>query len=258
MRYDQKHRIAQKVVDTFRTRVMATHADLFAYPLTLDALTVMVSETYPLAVQEIERMDIHKVARTIAQLGGSIEVSVLDEYMALAGFLYAHRGGGVIFIEQSDIEERRKFTLAHELGHFINEYYEPVFLKYEASNTLPLFSEDRTQQTQQVVAARCSPADIHGEDEPMTQQGVDPSVKELVERLRREQKTRFNEIRANLFAAELLMPVEECARLESRCMREGLDPVRELMRRFGVSRQAADVRVQELHLCRREMEPFDL
>lgn len=258
MRHEQKHRIAQKVVDTFRTKVIATHGDLFTYPLSLDALTVIVSETYPIALQEIERLDIRKVARTIAQLGGSIEISVLDEYMALAGFLYAHRGGGLIFVERGDSEERRKFTLAHELGHFINEYYEPVYLKYEASNTLPLFSEERTRQTQQVVAARCSPADIYGPGEPMVRRAIDPSVKELVQELQCEQKSRFNEIRANVFAAELLMPMEECARLESRCMRERLDPVRELMLRFGVSRQAATVRAQELHLCQREMELFDM
>jgi Zn-dependent peptidase ImmA (M78 family) len=249
MKYEQRHRIAQKVVETFRSRAGNTHADLLTYPLSLDALTVVISETYPIAVHQMEGLDIRKVARAVEQLGGSIETNVLDQYVALAGFLYAHRGGGLIFIERGDTEERRKFTLAHELGHFINEYYEPVYLKYEASNTLPLFSEDRTEQTQQVVAARCSPADIHGEAEPIIRGTVDMSVRELVERLHREQRSRFSEIRANLFAAELLMPMEECARVEHE--NEGAsvgELIAALIKRFGVSRSAAAIRVEELRL----------
>lgn len=246
MKPEQRHRIAQKTVDTFRNKVQRTHADLFRYPLALDALTVMISETYPIAVHEIEDLDILKISRAVKSFGGELVTSTLDSYMALAGFLYAHRGGGVIFIERGDGEERRKFSLAHELGHFINDYYEPVYLKYEASNTLPLFTEDRTAETQQVIAARCSPVDIYGGGEPTARQNVEPPVKALVEQLHREQKARFAEIRANLFAAELLMPMDECARIESRCRAENRDIVRELRVEFGVSHQAATYRVAEL------------
>lgn len=254
---EQRHRIAQKVVDTFRAKVQRTHPDLFRYPLGLDALTVMISETYPIAVHQVADLDIKKISRVVEDLGGNLAISTLDDYMAFAGFLYAHRGGGVIFIERNDNHERRTFTLAHELGHFINDYYEPVYLKYEANNTLPLFTEDRTSQTQQVIAARCSPSDIHGPNELTARAKVDPSVKELVEQLHHEQKARFNEIRANLFAAELLMPMEECAKLETKCRTEGIDLVRELKTTFGVSFQAATYRVEELQLGKHEAELFD-
>ncbi|HWP81832.1 MAG TPA: hypothetical protein VNN76_04155 [Bacteroidota bacterium] len=46
--------------------------------------------------------------------------------------------------------------------------------------------------------------------------------------------------------------------LEDNARQLRITTVRELMQRFGVSRQAATVRVQELHLCEREMELFDL
>lgn len=250
MKPEQRHRIAEKAVDTFRRKVQRTHADLFRYPLALDALTVMISETYPIAVHEMSGLDIHKISRAVKNLGGELATSTLDTYMALAGFLYAHRGGGMIFIERDDREERRKFSLAHELGHFINDYYEPVYLKYEANNTVPLFTEDRTAETQQVIAARCTPGDIYGGGELTAKQNMEPTVKTLVEQLHREQKARYSEIRANLFAAELLMPMEQCAKIESRCLAEGRDIVSELRAEFGVSRQAATYRVEELQLGR--------
>lgn len=154
MRYEQRHRVAQEVVDTFRSTVQQTHADLFCYPLALDALMVMVSETYPIAVHEIRGLDIDKISQAIKAFGGNLATSTLDRCMAFAGFLYAHRGGGVIFLERNDSEERRKFSLAHELGHFPDDYYRPVYLKYESSNTIPLFQEEQTAQVRQVVSAR--------------------------------------------------------------------------------------------------------
>lgn len=257
MRYEQKHRIAEKVVDSFRTKVQRTHADLFCYPLSLTALSVMISETYPIAVHEITRLDIQKIHAMISRCGGSFTPSVLDAYTALVGFLYAHRGGGMIFIEREDSEERRKFSLAHELAHFLNDYYEPFYLRYEASNTIPLFAEDRTALMQQVVAARCSERDIYGDHAPEVKRIASLEVKKIVQAIRREERERFNEIRANLFAAELLMPLEECKRIEHECLKTNLDIATELIKRFGVSRQAARYRVQELQLGAVEEELFD-
>jgi len=40
----------------------------------------------------------------------------------LRGCLVAHRGRGLIFIEASETNEERRFTLSHELAHFIGHY----------------------------------------------------------------------------------------------------------------------------------------
>ena len=37
---------------------------------------------------------------------------------ALAGFLYANAAGGFLFVRRGDIVTRRRFTAAHELGHY--------------------------------------------------------------------------------------------------------------------------------------------
>ena len=177
------------------------------------------------------------------------EATVLDRYSALAGFLYAHRGNGIIFIEETDPEERRKFSLAHELGHFINDYYRPVYLKYENSNTIPLFQEEGTAQLRQVVSARCTKRDIFGEDEPKLVEVKNKENEELLVELHRKQKEKFKEIKANYFAAELLMPMEECKRIEYENEgASGAELTAALVMRFAVSRSAAAIRVEELRL----------
>jgi Zn-dependent peptidase ImmA (M78 family) len=80
----------------------------------------------------------------------------------------------------------------------------------------------------------------------------------LLVELRREQKEKFKEIKANFFAAELLMPMEECKRIEHECEGKSRgEPARPgrsdgltaaLTKRFGVSRSAAAIRVEELRL----------
>lgn len=249
MRHEQRHRVAQEIVDTFRSKAQRTHADLFCYPLALDVLTVMISETYPIAVNEIANLDIEKISRAIKTFGGNLATSTLDGYMALAGFFYAHRGGGVIFLERDDSEERRKFSLAHELGHFINDYYRPVYLKYESSNTIPLFREEQTAQVRQVVSSGCTKRDIFGDAEPEIVDVTNSDTQRVLIALQREQKERYKEIKANAFAAELLMPMEECRRIEHECEGASAEELTlAVKKRFGVSRAAAAIRVEELQL----------
>jgi Zn-dependent peptidase ImmA (M78 family) len=72
---------------------------------------------------------------------------------------------------------------------------------------------------------------------------------QLLVELQREQKEKFKEVKANYFAAELLMPMEECRQMEHEC--EGasrIELITELMKRFGVSHAAAAIRVEELWL----------
>jgi hypothetical protein len=43
----------------------------------------------------------------------------------LRACLVAHSGGGVIFIDASDPEDEHRFSLAHELAHWLLEYWQP-------------------------------------------------------------------------------------------------------------------------------------
>jgi Zn-dependent peptidase ImmA (M78 family) len=249
MKPEQRHRITQDVVDWVRSNCFSANGGQPSYPIAFNTLSARIRESFRIAIHSIPHLDIARIAATVQRLGLPFESTTLDRYSALAGFLYAYHGGGIIFIEETDPEERQKFSLAHELGHFINDYYRPVYLKYENGNTIPLFQEEETVQVRQVVSARCTKRDIFGGDEPELVDVKSPDTRSLLDSLQREQKEKYKEIKANFFAAELLMPMEECRRIEHE--NPGADQeelTAALMKHFGVSRAAAAVRVQELHL----------
>lgn len=51
------------------------------------------------------------------------QVPPFDKF--LHGFLLTHQGAGFIFVNGSDNEAERRFTLAHEIAHFILDYETP-------------------------------------------------------------------------------------------------------------------------------------
>lgn len=209
----------------------------------------MIGETFEIAIQEVPHLNIEQVTRVLNRLDVPVGTTVIDRYSDMAGFLYADAGGGIIFIEASDPEERRTFSLAHELGHFVNDYYRPVYLKYENSNTISLFQEEGTVKPRQVISARCTRRDIFGDAEQEILDVKSNNTERLILDLQRQQKENYKEIKANFFAAELLMPMDECSRIEFEsegATREELTAG--LIRRFGVSRAAAAIRVEELRL----------
>ncbi|MBM4168428.1 MAG: ImmA/IrrE family metallo-endopeptidase [Ignavibacteria bacterium] len=241
MKHERKHRITEDVVRWFFNHARLNGYNQVAYPISHFTLSKMIGETFSIAMQPIANLTTEKVAKVLQRLNLPFEQSALDRYSDVAGFLYASRGGGIIFIEETDTEERQKFSLAHELGHFINDYYRPVYLKYENTRTIPLFSQEESDK---VVSARCTKSDIFGAEGYLRQ------------RLSRDEgnlltwhKEKFREIKANGFAAELLMPMEECRRIEHENQGASQEELTlALIRRFGVSRSAAAIRVEELRL----------
>ncbi|MBM4160674.1 MAG: ImmA/IrrE family metallo-endopeptidase [Ignavibacteria bacterium] len=249
MKHERRHRIAQEVLDWVYHHCFKEKRDCSVYPVSFETLSGSIRESLRLVVQPVPQLDISKITGVLGRLQLPFESGTMDRYWALAGFLYAYQGGGIIFIEETDPEERRKFSLAHELGHFINDYYRPVYLKYESSSTIPLFQEEGTVQSRQVVSARCTKRDIFGGDEPEFVATSSKENMQLLAQLLREQKEKFKEIKANYFAAELLMPMEECKRIEHECEGKSRGELTAaLTKRFGVSRSAAAIRVEELKL----------
>jgi len=43
----------------------------------------------------------------------------------LKGCLYAYRGRGIIFVSGEDDEYEQRYTIAHEIAHFLRDYYRP-------------------------------------------------------------------------------------------------------------------------------------
>lgn len=112
----------------------------------------------------------------------------------LAGALYfaADTGSSWIYVEQTDIPTRQRFTVAHELGHFVNE-------------AQPAFRRLRTQATSTnqplLRFSRCSTValDSTGEPPSVPTSGLHTIKKHWTD-------DDLKEINANRFAAEVLMP----------------------------------------------------
>lgn len=121
---------------------------------------------------------------------------------ALAGALYVSEHGlpRWIFVEAADRPQRRRFTVAHELGHLVIEAEPRLekaqgegrgFLEAGSEGTITRFS-------------RCTDSVFALGGQPPARRGRGWSTQDL------------REIAANHFAAELLMPIDGVRRLISR------------------------------------------
>jgi Zn-dependent peptidase ImmA (M78 family) len=251
----KRHIIARKVADEFRGRLLLTHTELLEYPLQYVNLQIAICEHFGIIVDEMPNLSIRKIKAKLSSLNLPLEAESYDEYLQLAGFLYASDGAVIIFIEQMDSEERKKFTLAHEIAHFLNEYFK-LRLKLKQANqmTLPLF-ESGPRKSPTFIAKRCTKNDvfsaIYGQAEPDFEVGSNPvSLVSLLAQKQMNQDSLREKI-CDWFAAEVLMPVDMLKRLEPQWIdqRMTLDAMSQAVQEnFLVSFQAAQVRVKELKL----------
>jgi Zn-dependent peptidase ImmA (M78 family) len=155
------------------------------------------------------------VERIAERYGIDIRREAIDDE-AISGFIARQSGrNAIIGVNNIHSSTRQRFTIAHELGHF--------FLHGDQGQQEVHI--DRTQQFQ---------VKLRG---PASSQGVDNE-----------------EMEANLFAAELLMP----ARFLVRDF-QGFDPtdeddetVADLAEKYGVSEQAMSIRLAYLGLLNQE------
>jgi Zn-dependent peptidase ImmA (M78 family) len=143
-------------------------------------------------------------------LGLNIVEEDLDD--DVSGALYRADGRAVIAVNRTHHPNRQRFTVAHELGHYILHEGQPVFIDR--------FARLNLRDTTSSLA-------IHPE-----------------------------EIQANRFAAELLMPRELLlSELRERLGRDRADIVLELAQRFGVSTRAMELRLTNLGVMQPEDDP---
>lgn len=110
-------------------------------------------------------VDVEKIAKHF-----NVEVRETDfEDGSVAGFLRRKEdGSSLIVVNKRDAPQRKRFTIAHELGHFLLHTREMLHVDRRATAALIHFRNDESSKA-----------------------------------------TRMNEIEANQFAAELLMPSKE-------------------------------------------------
>ncbi len=95
-----------------------------------------------------------------AAVQGWLNVRGLDYPIAKAdrelhGCLVVHRGYGLVFLDARDELTERRFTLAHEVAHFILEYLVPreCALKKYGSPILPVIDGERSASTAERLAS---------------------------------------------------------------------------------------------------------
>ncbi|RKH58225.1 ImmA/IrrE family metallo-endopeptidase [Corallococcus llansteffanensis] len=62
-----------------------------------------------------------KVRQWLAQRGRDVEIS----YRRMHGCMVAWEGKGLVFFDQNDSPDEQRFTVAHEVGHFVLDHLQP-------------------------------------------------------------------------------------------------------------------------------------
>lgn len=92
-----------------------------AFPRTLRPA---IRRALPLGVVELAGLSTRGVAARLREQGVDLLGGGVPD-RPLRACLVAHLGVGFIFLDAGDPEDERRFSLAHELGHFLRHYLQP-------------------------------------------------------------------------------------------------------------------------------------
>jgi IrrE N-terminal-like domain len=188
---------------------------------------------YNLTCTEIPGLTSEAASNFLLRRGAILEPLVNSNQERLAGYINVKSIGANIFVERTDLIVRRRFSVAHELGHYVLHF-------------LPLMDAGAFEQFEIVEALAPFSSEEDADDLP-TGQIYLPQRSALIsslppyERMERE---------ANQFAAELLMPEHVVRSLLDRYAAscQGDDLVWRLASDMLVSRSAVRWRLRNLGL----------
>jgi hypothetical protein len=86
-------------------------------------LAPLLSRALPLSIATLPALDVAHVERWFAQR--SVPYRFLCQNRALCGCIIAARGYGMLFIDANDAAAEQRFTVAHEVAHFLLDYLDP-------------------------------------------------------------------------------------------------------------------------------------
>jgi Zn-dependent peptidase ImmA (M78 family) len=199
---------------------------------------------YPIRVAELENLTTQSAAKFLAAETGQDVPMPKSEDQKLAGFLYAYEYAGVfygcILVEKHEPVSRRRFSAAHELGHYLLHFL-PLLERHNQDNSgeALVLAEglylDESEADSDVLKGQLS-----------VTSGV--AAKTYTPLIDKEQMER----EADRFAAELLMPATACQLLIKRYSRRFSKNRKVLANRltteFLVSKAAMMRRLEELEL----------
>ncbi len=81
-----------------------------------------IESAYPVTVQRLENLTLDTMRTWMTSLGIPVE-SAPDR--PLCGCLAANRGSAILFVDAGDLADEQRYTLAHELAHFLRDVWRP-------------------------------------------------------------------------------------------------------------------------------------
>lgn len=91
-----------------------------SFPRSLEA---PLSWALPIALIKLPRLEVSSLTEWLDRQG--IVPPFTVAYRCLRACLVARAGYGMIFLDGSDSEDERRFSLAHEISHFMFDYWQP-------------------------------------------------------------------------------------------------------------------------------------
>lgn len=79
-----------------------------------------IADAVPLSVVDRHPLTMHAVSAYLRGLG--LPVAVVEPDRPLRAALYCWKGSGVLFLDAADPPDERRFSLAHELAHYLHDY----------------------------------------------------------------------------------------------------------------------------------------
>ena len=79
-----------------------------------------ITDAAPLSVFDRRSLTLYTVREYLSCLG--VPVAVAEPDRPLRAALYCWRGSGFVFLDAADPPDERRFSLAHELAHFLRDY----------------------------------------------------------------------------------------------------------------------------------------
>ena len=82
-----------------------------------------VAVALPLTTIALPRLRLHSIDTWLAQQ--HVALGLREGDRRLRGCLVAYGGSGLVFLDGTDPDDERRFSLAHEVAHFLLDYYLP-------------------------------------------------------------------------------------------------------------------------------------
>lgn len=200
------HTTSEKVLNAVQSvweQAGFEHATLGIVPL------YELISAYPIWMGEVARLTQRQAMLFLAKKTGLPSAIQLTGNETLSGFLFAQQTGavinGCILVDSNDIIQRRRFSAAHEFGHYLLHF-------------LPMVKDAHDEGIVATEGLVFEPgAETEADDVNISWWGKQPVLPglELPDNVMLFTEE-WQETEANQFAAELLMPADTCTQIIAR------------------------------------------